>query len=168
MDLLLIRHAPAEDREQFAKTGQPDAARPLTERGIKRMKLAARGLTTLALPVERLVTSPAERTLQTAELLQDALEVRAAESQPALGPNVDVEDSVDWLCQQPVVDGLAAVCHAPQVGEMAEIFLSGRALGNIPMKKGGMVLLRFDHRISRGNARLIWALPPMVLRALAD
>jgi len=168
MDLLLIRHAPSEDRDKFAQTGQPDHLRPLTESGVKRMQLAARGLTTLALPIERLVTSPAVRARQTADLVQDALEVKAIEEQPPLAPLVDVEDIVDWLCQQPLVDGLAVVGHEPQIGQVAEILLCGRPLGNMPMKKGGMILLRFDHRISRGNARLVWALPPAVLRALAD
>jgi phosphohistidine phosphatase SixA len=33
VDLLVIRHAIAEDREVFAGTGKDDSLRPLTDRG---------------------------------------------------------------------------------------------------------------------------------------
>ena len=44
MRLMLIRHGKAGEREEFAKTGKPDAKRPLTSGGKKKMKQAARGL----------------------------------------------------------------------------------------------------------------------------
>ena len=47
MRLLFIRHAIAEDRDEWAKSGRPDAERPLTDRGRERMRRAARGLTRL-------------------------------------------------------------------------------------------------------------------------
>ena len=44
MKLLVIRHAIAEDRDEFAYTGRPDAERPLTKQGRERMRRAAAGL----------------------------------------------------------------------------------------------------------------------------
>ena len=41
MHLLLIRHAIAEDRLEFARTGQSDYYRPLNERGRSRMSRPA-------------------------------------------------------------------------------------------------------------------------------
>ena len=48
MKLLLIRHAIAEEREDFARTGKDDRLRPLTDEGRKKMKQAARGLRKIA------------------------------------------------------------------------------------------------------------------------
>lgn len=168
MDLLIIRHAAAEDREEFARHGRPDSERPLTRRGIERMQMAARGLTTMALPIERLVSSPAARAMQTAEIVAPALERRQTESEGVFAPEAPVEAAVEWLRKQPRVDGMALVGHEPNLGQLAECLLAGRPLGNMPMKKGGMILIRFDNAVGFGEGKLVWALPPAVLRALAD
>ena len=38
MQLLLIRHAIAEEQEDFAKTGKDDRLRPLTDEGRKKLE----------------------------------------------------------------------------------------------------------------------------------
>ncbi len=168
MDLLIIRHAAAQDREEFAREGLPDDQRPLTKRGIERMKMAARGLTTLALPIERLISSPAVRAVQTAEIVAPALEVRESEKEGVFAPDAPVESAVEWLRKQPRVDGMAVVGHEPNLGQIGECLIAGRASGNMPLKKGGMMLIRFDNAIGYGSGKLVWAIPPAVLRALAD
>ena len=168
MDLLIIRHAAAENRDEFARTGRPDSERPLTRRGIERMQMAARGLTTLALPVERLVSSPAVRAMQTAEIVAPALERRRIESEGVFAPEVPVESTIEWLRKQPRVEGMAVVGHEPHLGMLAECLVTGRSVGNMPLKKGGMMLIRFDNAVGYGEGKLVWSLPPAVLRALAD
>ncbi|MCL7744883.1 phosphohistidine phosphatase SixA [Guyparkeria hydrothermalis] len=168
MDLLIIRHAAAENREEFARHGRPDSERPLTKRGIDRMQMAARGLTTLALPIERLVSSPAVRALQTAEIVAPAVERRQVASEAVFAPEAPVDNAVEWLRKQPRVEGMAVVGHEPHLGQLAECLIGGRPLGNMPMKKGGVILIRFDNAIGYGEGKLVWALPPAVLRALAD
>ena len=44
MELLLVRHARAEEREVFAISGADDALRPLTREGAARMRDVAAGL----------------------------------------------------------------------------------------------------------------------------
>ncbi len=168
MDVLLIRHAPAEDREQFAQTGQADELRPLTPRGIERMQLAARGLMTLALPIERLITSPLVRAQQTAQILAPALEIRQFDTEAMLSAEVSTENLIDWLRKQPRVDGLALIGHEPNLSHLAETLLCGAATGTMPLKKGGAVLLRFSDAVGAGQGQLIWALTPGILRALAE
>lgn len=168
MDILLIRHAPAEDRDVFAQTGAPDELRPLTARGIERMQHAARGLMTLALPIERLISSPLLRARQTAELLAPSLEIRQIDIEPVLSPESPTAAAIDWLRKQPRVDALALVGHEPNLGELLESLLHDRALGNTPFKKGGAALLRFNEGIAAGQGQLIWFLSPGILRALAD
>ena len=168
MDLLIIRHAAAENREDFARSGRPDSERPLTKRGVERMQMAARGLTTMALPIERLISSPAVRAMQTAEIVAPGLERREIESEGVFAPEAPVNLAVEWLRKQPRVDGMAVVGHEPNLGQLAEALIAGRPGGNMPLKKGGMILIRFDNAIGYGNGKLVWALPPAVLRALAD
>lgn len=168
MDVLLIRHAPAEDREQFARTGQPDELRPLTPRGIERMQLAARGLVTLALPIERLVTSPLVRAQQTAQIVAPALEIREFDAEAMLSPQVPTDSLIDWLRKQPRVDGLALIGHEPDLGYLAETLLCGSANGCMPLKKGGATLLRFAEGVAARQGQLIWSLTPGILRTLAD
>lgn len=168
MDLLLIRHAPAEDREQFALTGQPDELRPLTARGVERMQLAARGLVTLALPIERLIASPLVRAQQTAQIVAPALEIRQFDTEAMLSPEVSTEGLIDWLRKQPRVDGLALIGHEPNLSQLAETLLCGSANGSMPLKKGGAILLRFAEGIAAGQGYLVWSLTPGILRTLAD
>ncbi|MHB1229718.1 MAG: phosphohistidine phosphatase SixA [Halothiobacillus sp.] len=168
MDVLLIRHAPAEEREQFALTGQPDERRPLTVRGIERMQLAARGLMTLALPIERLIASPLVRAQQTAEILAPTLEIRQFDTEAMLASDVPTEHLIDWLRKQPRVDGIALIGHEPSLSQLMETLIGGRSNGNMPLKKGGAALLRFTDNIAAGQGQLIWFLSPGILRALAD
>ncbi|MFP4273105.1 MAG: phosphohistidine phosphatase SixA, partial [Halothiobacillaceae bacterium] len=168
MDLLIIRHAPAEDREEFAETGQPDTERPLTERGISRMKAAGRGLTTLALPVERMVSSPLLRARQTADILTTALELKGYDIHDALAPGVGAQAVEKWLKREPEVECMALVGHEPDLGELVSQLLCGTAGAQIRFKKGGALMLRFDQQIEAGKGRLVWSLPPAVLRSLAD
>ncbi|HUN00075.1 MAG: hypothetical protein B7X12_03630 [Halothiobacillus sp. 20-53-49] len=168
MDVLLIRHAPAEEREIFERTGQPDELRPLTPRGIERMQLAARGLMTLALPVERLIASPLVRAQQTAEILAPTLEIRQFETEALLGPDVPASLLVDWLRKQPRVEGMALIGHEPSLSRLLETLIVGEANGNMPLKKGGAALIRFGEGIAAGRGQLIWFLSPGILRSLAD
>ena len=69
MRLLLIRHAIAEEREDFARTGKDDGLRPLTDDGRKKMKQAARGLRGLVPDIDLLATSPLTRVVAFAERL---------------------------------------------------------------------------------------------------
>ncbi len=69
MQLLLIRHAIAEEREDFTKTGKDDRLRPLTDGGRKKMKQAARGLKGLVPRIDLLATSPLTRAAQTGAIV---------------------------------------------------------------------------------------------------
>ena len=40
MKLVIVRHADAGDKEEFAKTGEPDELRPLSDKGRKQMTSA--------------------------------------------------------------------------------------------------------------------------------
>ena len=45
MELVVVRHAIAEDREAFARTGKDDAARPLTRKSVVPSAMRTNGST---------------------------------------------------------------------------------------------------------------------------
>ena len=67
MDLLIVRHGVAEDKEAFAETGKSDDERPLTDKGRKKMKRVSRGLRAIIPDIGLLVTSPLARAHETAD-----------------------------------------------------------------------------------------------------
>src|SRR6516162_3359703 len=58
MQLVIIRHAIAEDPREFASTGRPDSQRPLTEEGVTKMKRGVKGLRELIPEINLIATSP--------------------------------------------------------------------------------------------------------------
>src|SRR4029079_14353095 len=79
MRLLVIRHAIAEDRDEFANTGRPDGERPLTDAGRRRMRRNARGLRRLVGKFDVLATSPFTRAAETARIVADAMGIASPE-----------------------------------------------------------------------------------------
>ena len=67
MEVYLMRHGTALSRES---TDAPaDAERPLTPKGIKKTRKAAKGLATLRPSIDRVFTSPLLRARQTADIV---------------------------------------------------------------------------------------------------
>lgn len=166
MKLLVIRHAVAEDRDAFAVTGQPDARRPLTDDGRKKMKGAARGLKRVVDRIDVLATSPLLRAAQTAELVSKAyggLETRTVDE---LSPERRPDELLGWLRGHQLGDTVAVVGHEPHLGFLVGWLLTGRNDSFVEFRKGGAALLEFDDPPSGGNAVLSWAMPPRLLRWL--
>ena len=163
--LLLVRHAIAEDRAEFARTGRPDDERPLTDKGIRRMRLAARGLFGELGDLTVLATSPLARAIETAEILSEAFDGIRVERVPALaaGPH---EAFLDWVRDVAGTGTVAAVGHEPYLGAWTSWLLAGPAADFVSFRKGGACLLEFPHRIEPGAAVLRWHLAPSHLRAL--
>jgi len=163
--LLLVRHAIAEDRGEFARSGRPDGERPLTAKGIRRMRLAARGLREELAELAVLATSPLVRAVETAEILAEAFDGIRVERVNALaqGPPDAV---LAWYRGVAEAGTVAAVGHEPYLGAWASWLLAGPAADFVAFKKGGACLLEFPGRIEPGGAVLRWHLGPSQLRAL--
>src|SRR3954466_3503972 len=167
MKLLLIRHAIAEEREDFGKTGKDDRLRPLTDEGRKKMKQAARGLRRIAPEIDLLATSPLTRAAQTGAIVDSVYgglkEVEIGELSPESTPN----DFLRWLRKQKV-SCLAAVGHEPSISLILSWLLTGSERRIFAFRKGGACLLEFAGEVGAGTATLLWALTPGQLRELAD
>lgn len=167
MKLLIIRHAIAEESEDFARTGKDDRLRPLTDEGRKKMKQAAKGLKGLVPEIDLLATSPLTRAAQTAAILDSVYggldEVEIAELTPEATPT----ELLRWLRQRKE-ETVAVVGHEPSVSLFLSWFLTGTERRLFAFRKGGAALLELPGEPAAGTATLLWALTPGQLRDLAD
>jgi phosphohistidine phosphatase len=165
VDLYLVRHAIAFDADP-AKWPD-DSKRPLTPEGQKRFSRAARGLRELVPDVDLVLSSPWLRAWQTAELLEaDAGWPRAVACDALASGRVPAEV---LQALQPFNGHatIALVGHEPSLHELASYLLTADTDAQIEMRKGGVARLEVGEGLRPGAGRLLWLLPPKVLRALA-
>jgi phosphohistidine phosphatase len=165
--ILLVRHGLA---------GKPDPAswpdddlRPLTGKGRKAFKQAARGLRSQAPEPSRILTSPALRTLQTAELLADGLrlEKKAVRIVPELHHGVAPAKALETLAHMKLPRSMALVGHEPWLGEFLSLLIAGGAkYASAALDKGGACLVEAES-MDRGKGVLRWLLTQDQLRDLA-
>jgi phosphohistidine phosphatase len=167
MELLVVRHAVAKDKEAFARKGRSDAERPLTKEGRREFRRGARGIARLAGEVDLLATSPFARALETAELLAPALGLGRALRRPELEQGAPARALVAWLARQRRDGTVAIVGHEPDLSGLVAIFLTGRTRDLVELEKGGACLLAFEGRVGPGAGRLRWLLGAKALRRLA-
>ena len=132
VDLVLLRHGIAEDRIG----GRDHPERALTVVGRQRTQAVVETLVARGLQLDRLITSPYRRALETAELALQA----------GLAPVLDTDDR---LCPDASPEELMAelrgrvglVGHEPDLSTLA-CDLLGMAHGSLLLRKAGLVQLR--------------------------
>ena len=129
MDLLLWRHAEAED-------GFPDETRKLTARGEQQAKQMAKWINKHAPKNLRIIASPATRCQQTAQALG-----RPFETDPRLATSGNVADLLavaGWtVSNQAMYRNVLIIGHQPTLGQTTSLLLSGSETG-LPVKKGAL------------------------------
>ncbi len=166
MRLLVIRHAPAGDREAWRAAGKDDRARPLTAAGRRKMREAARGLARVVPRPAAVGTSPLVRARQTARLAARALGAGQAEEVPALSPGRAPRALLPWLEAKRGVSLAAVVGHEPHLGLLVGWLLTGSSRRFLTLKKGGACLIDLGERPAPGRAELVWMLAPAQLRRM--
>ncbi|HSJ10773.1 MAG TPA: phosphohistidine phosphatase SixA [Longimicrobiales bacterium] len=171
MQLLIIRHGRAEDRDTFAETGADDDQRPLTDEGRDLMREAAAGLHRIVESIDVLATSPLLRAQQTARIVADEFAVTELIELDLLVPGSSHADLYAWLCGREGAETVAVVGHNTYLSELAGFILTGSPAPLVEIRKGGAVLLELGS-VSAGDekpdgAQLLWSLSPAHLRLLA-
>jgi phosphohistidine phosphatase len=166
MKLLLLRHAIAEEREDFARTGKDDRLRPLTDEGRKKMKQGARGLRQILPEIDLLATSPLTRAAQTGAIVDTVYGGLSEVEIEELTPEATPTDFLRWLRKQKA-ETLAAVGHEPSISLILSWLLTGSERRIFSFRKGGACLIEFTGEVGAGTATLLWALTPGQLRGLA-
>jgi phosphohistidine phosphatase len=165
MELLMVRHAIAEDRVAFARTGKSDYHRPLTEKGRSRMIRGAAGLHAVVPRIDVLASSPLTRATETAEIVAAEYGLTDFERVDAIGTG-DGDALLRWLRGLGPSSTVAVVGHEPHMSDWAGWFLTGSWADFLIVKKGSAVMLEFPGAIEPGEAYLRWALTPGQLRRL--
>jgi phosphohistidine phosphatase len=164
MDLLIVRHAIAFDRDR--QRWREDAERPLSPAGIRRARKAAAGLKELTKPPGRVLTSPLVRARQTAQILTDIAGWPAAEEAPELSPG-EPAMAVLSLLGKDRGKLTAVVGHQPGLGHLlAACLIGGGGALPIEMKKNAVACVSFEGAPRAGHAALKWLATPRMLRAL--
>ena len=165
MDLLVIRHAIAVERDEWSGD---DDLRPLTDEGVSKMRKGAQGLAAQVKNVDVLATSPLVRARKTAEIVARALEHEGElEEVDALRPDQDPRAFVEWVERHVENDVVAIVGHEPHLSTLVSWLLTGKSESRLDLKKGGACLVHFEEAPKAGRGQLLWLLTPNQLRALA-
>ncbi len=114
MDLILWRHAEAED-------GEPDIDRALTAKGQKQARKMGEWLTSQLPDSCKILVSPARRALETVEPMGRKFKV-LAELAPGAAVN-DILRAANWPGAK---DSVLVVGHQPALGQVAALLLAGR------------------------------------------
>jgi phosphohistidine phosphatase len=162
MKLLIIRHAIAVER---GASGIADEERPLTPRGEKRFRRAARGLARVCRSPDAVLTSPLIRARQTALIAAAAWKRLEPVDVPALASGED-EGLEGVLATYPAEATLAIVGHEPHLSGMLARLLGAGRPDRFTFRKGGAALVELPGRLGDGG-QLVWYLPPRLLRRLA-
>lgn len=162
MRLLIIRHAIAVPH---GTPEVPEDERPLTPRGERRFRDAARGLARICPRPDVLLSSPLVRARQTADIAAEAWGRIKVREEPALagGSFEQIAAAVEKHRDKDIV---AVVGHEPDVSSVVARLLGTPAPERLTFKKGGAALLDVPGRMADGGA-LVWYAPPRVLRAAA-
>lgn len=165
MDLYLLRHGIAVNAQDTA----PDGDRPLTDKGRKRMRKAARGLSRLNINFDAILTSPLARAHETATIVAETLGRESHLSVvEALKPDGAAEELVSGLKDYDKCENLLLVGHEPLLSDTASFLLTGKKTANIKvaLKKGGLVRIVVDSLPPRNPGTLDLLLAPKILRRL--
>lgn len=162
--LYFLRHAIAVPR---GTVGVNDADRPLTEKGRDRMVRAVKGLRSLGLCFDALLSSPLLRAFQTAEIIRDQLPLgKEIEIEESLRPDGDLADFLKKLRKRPE-QNILLTGHEPAMSSWIEDLLECGKKGSIRMKKGGLCHLLLDFSSNPPEAEMLFLLPPRFARLLA-
>ncbi|MBM3751911.1 MAG: phosphohistidine phosphatase SixA [Acidimicrobiia bacterium] len=161
MRVYLVRHAIAEPR---GPVWPVDDDRPLTPRGIERMREIALRLADRGVQVERIWSSPILRARQTADLLAPLWTTgRVVDEVAELATGCAPARAGEALAARPPCASVALVGHEPQLGALAAWMIGAEA--PLPFKKGGVARVDFADGIAAGEGKLAWLVTPKLVLA---
>jgi phosphohistidine phosphatase len=169
MNLYLMRHGIALPQEDPSVAS--DAERPLSQKGVKRMRKAAKGVRRLEIPFDALLTSPLLRARQTAEIVAGALGMDdRLEEISGLAPESTVEHLLFSLNRYQDRKHLLLVGHEPLLGDTLSHLLGGRQKIRLAfdLKKASLCRVEIETLPSPASGKLHWLLSPKQLRAIGE
>jgi phosphohistidine phosphatase len=151
--LWLLRHGEAVPHDS-----KPDPERELTARGERQSVAAGAALARLGLEFAACYTSPKVRSVATARLACEALNIEP-EKEDVLSNGFDHDDALELLARHDADARILIVGHEPSFSRLVFDLTGGR----IDMKKGGVAVVR----VQGGEGELVVLLRPRELESLA-
>lgn len=167
MKILIVRHGPAGNREEWERVERDDRLRPLTPKGKKEVRRAAKGLIRLVPALDLLATSPWTRAAQTAEIVSKEYGCEIEEVEQ-LTADHKPEELTPWLQEQSRRELVGLVGHEPYLGLLMGYLLTGKSASFVDLKKGGAGLLEMADPSKPGTGALEWLLTDRELRRLGE
>jgi len=169
MNLYLMRHGIAlpQDDPSVASDGE----RPLSHKGVKRMRKAAKGVRRLGIPFDALLTSSLLRARQTAEIVASTLGMEdRLEEISGLAPESTVEHLMFGLTRYQDREHLLLVGHEPLLSDTLSYLLRERQTSplDVDLKKASLCRVEIDALPPTSPGKLHWLLTPKQLRALGE
>jgi phosphohistidine phosphatase len=158
VELYLIRHAEALALGERGITN--DEERPLTEKGETQAVQLAKVFQKRGIVLDKLLTSPLVRTVQTAEIMLKVWEnpKLALEHCPELAPGAKLRKLSKTLLKSGG-EKIGLVGHMPQLGDFAAWML-GYKKAQIEFAKGGAALIECGDLPCKGHGALEWLVTP--------
>lgn len=156
-----MRHGRAgnPDPEQWPD----DRARPLTDKGVKKLTKTAKGMARTHIPAH-VLSSPAVRTMDTARVMQEHAGWPAPESTKLLRDGGEPQKVIDKLNdlkernEDPNFT-VALVGHEPQLSALGSYILTGDSRNTgTSLKKGGAAMIEY-HPQPGSRSTLKWMAP---------
>ena len=143
MDLILWRHAEAKEADGPVADGD----RELSPRGLRHAQQVAEWLRGQRLPKVTVLSSPAKRALQTAEVLGLPVKVK---KQLGIGATIaDLLGAADWPDHP---GAIILVSHQPALGRLASLLLAGTE-ADWTIKKAG--IWWFSNRVRHDETQTV-------------
>jgi phosphohistidine phosphatase len=156
MRLFFLRHGLADRSEWDGE----DYLRPLTAKGVNRMKKEAVSIRKLKLGLKAIYTSPLTRASQTAEIVARELQMLAAlQIDDRLSPGFGRTTLQRILRDFSSGDRIMLVGHEPDFSLTIESIIGG---GNIVCKKASLARVDLFHPGTL-DGELVWLIPPKML-----
>jgi phosphohistidine phosphatase len=163
MDLFIIRHAAAEERD--AAQWPDDSKRPLTETGRKKFRRVAQWLGEVVDDPPLVLSSRWVRAWETAKILADEGDWPAPKAFSPLELETN-QRVITSLREHSKEKAIALVGHEPQLGELISLLLTGDEQGmRIDLKKGAAVCLTLPAALAPGKAVLNWIITPRLVNS---
>lgn len=163
MKLYLLRHgeAAAPGDSRYAN----DADRPLTSKGIRRIKQLAHRLRGLGVAFEVICSSPLVRARETAEIVERGLRLHSRlELTDHLAPTGDFDGLIAQVNHiRPQPDAVLLVGHEPYLSALISRLCAGGQSLALNLKKGGLCRLEVETLRAGRCATLEWLLSPRLL-----
>jgi phosphohistidine phosphatase len=169
MNLYLMRHAIAVVADEPGV--DTDGERPLSPKGIKRIRRAVQGLKRLEVPFDGLLSSPVIRARQTADIVAEYLGLEGqVEEISGLAPESSVDNLILGLTRFRNREHLLLVGHEPLLSQTISYLVTGKKNESLSfeLKKGGLCRIEIDGLPPEKPAALHWLLAPKQLRLLGD